>query len=45
MSHKPMPCSYLRFTAGDRIRTDDVQLGKQSQLSAEKLAKPLITAV
>ncbi|MFH1107753.1 MAG: hypothetical protein V1790_00945 [Planctomycetota bacterium] len=28
MNHKPMPCSHLRSTAGDRIRTGDVQLGK-----------------
>jgi hypothetical protein len=25
---KPFPSNDLQFTAGDRIRTDDVQLGK-----------------
>ena len=28
MSHKPMPGKELGFTAGERIRTADVQLGK-----------------
>ena len=31
-------------TAGDRIRTDDVQLGKNEPLFSEKLLKPSIPA-
>jgi len=45
MGDKPMPFNHLRFIAGDRIRTGDVQLGKQTLLFSEKLGKPLFTAV
>jgi hypothetical protein len=27
-AHKPRPCKHFHSKAGDRIRTDDVQLGK-----------------
>jgi hypothetical protein len=37
MGHKPMPFSQLCFTAGDRIRTDDVQLGNRPPSSLKRV--------
>jgi len=42
---KPVPERHLSSKAGDRIRTDDVQLGNHPLTFSEKLGKPLFTAV
>jgi hypothetical protein len=46
-TRKPRPCKHFHSKAGDRIRTDDVQLGKPNtrSTSSERRLLPVLLTV